>query len=436
MDHGRRRPAQAAARLRSGRPAEGGVGAERADPARAGPLVSGRTVAALADCAVLAHRRATAVDRRRAAGRPLDVEPVGPPSTTRRPTRCSPGSPTAWDCRCRRCGRLRGPAGPAGGQGAPARGRPGGPRRRPRPADDSRRPRRAAGPPRRIHHGPSGFRAAAAPPRRRPRLGQRQLAAAPRPHRVAATAILRRACGCRWIRSAGDRRAPSFDADPQTVGDALSTESGDAVVEDPDTAPPTAMVAEVRDGLLYVFMPPTEALEHFVDLIARVEAAAAKADCPVVIEGYGPPPDPRLQSTTITPDPGVIEVNVAPTASFAEQTPAARNPVRKRPAGSFVHRVIRRRRHPRRHRRRQPHHPRRRHARGLTAAAPAGPVGLAADVLAAAPVAVLSVRRAIRRHHVAGAPGRRGPRRGAVRTRDRVRRDRPAGRRVAPPNRG
>ncbi|OBB85908.1 DUF2126 domain-containing protein [Mycobacterium sp. 852002-30065_SCH5024008] len=113
---------------------------------------------------------------------------------------------------------------------------------------------------------------------------------------------------------------PSFDADPLTVGNELSTESGTAVVEDSDTAPPTAMVAEVRDGLLYLFMPPTEALEHFVDLVARAEAAAAKVDCPVVIEGYDPPPDPRLRSTTITPDPGVIEVNVAPTASFAEQS--------------------------------------------------------------------------------------------------------------------
>ncbi|WP_055404768.1 MULTISPECIES: DUF2126 domain-containing protein [unclassified Mycobacterium] len=112
---------------------------------------------------------------------------------------------------------------------------------------------------------------------------------------------------------------PTFDADPQTAGDTLSTESDAAVVEDPDSAPPTAMVAEVRDGLLYIFMPPSEALDHFVDLIARVEAAAAKADCPVVIEGYDPPPDPRLRSTTITPDPGVIEVNVAPSASFAEQ---------------------------------------------------------------------------------------------------------------------
>ena len=92
------------------------------------------------------------------------------------------------------------------------------------------------------------------------------------------------------------------------------------MVEDDDTAPTTAMVVEARDGLLYVFMPPTEALDNFVDLIGRVHAAAAKIGRPVVIEGYEPPADPRLTSTTITPDPGVIEVNVAPTASFAEQT--------------------------------------------------------------------------------------------------------------------
>ena len=114
----------------------------------------------------------------------------------------------------------------------------------------------------------------------------------------------------------------TFDADPSAVDRDQPAEpgTGEAVVTPPDTAPPTAMVAEVRGGLLYIFLPPTEALEHFVDLIARVEAAAAKADCPVVIEGYGPPPDPRLKSMTITPDPGVIEVNVPPTASFAEQT--------------------------------------------------------------------------------------------------------------------
>jgi uncharacterized protein (DUF2126 family)/transglutaminase-like putative cysteine protease len=118
---------------------------------------------------------------------------------------------------------------------------------------------------------------------------------------------------------------PSHDADPLSRrGDLpVNPEPADAVVEDADATPPTAMVAEVRQengvGLLYVFVPPTDQLEHFVDLITRVEAAAAKADTPVVVEGYGPPPDPRLKSMTITPDPGVIEVNVAPTASFAEQ---------------------------------------------------------------------------------------------------------------------
>ncbi len=113
----------------------------------------------------------------------------------------------------------------------------------------------------------------------------------------------------------------SFVVDPLSAASELTAEAAvDAMVTDPDGAPPTAMVAEARGGMVYIFMPPTEALEHFVDLVARVEAAAAKADCPVVLEGYGPPPDPRLKSATITPDPGVIEVNVPPTATFAEQT--------------------------------------------------------------------------------------------------------------------
>ena len=61
--------------------------------------------------------------------------------------------------------------------------------------------------------------------------------------------------------------------------------------------------AEIRDGLLYVFLPPTEELEHFVDLVSRLEAAAAAIGCPVVIEGYGPPADPRLQSMSDHPRP-------------------------------------------------------------------------------------------------------------------------------------
>ena len=50
--------------------------------------------------------------------------------------------------------------------------------------------------------------------------------------------------------------------------------------DDADAPPPTAMVAEVRDGLLYVFLPPTEELDHFVDLVTRIEAAAVAIDTP------------------------------------------------------------------------------------------------------------------------------------------------------------
>ncbi|ORW24112.1 transglutaminase [Mycolicibacter nonchromogenicus] len=121
---------------------------------------------------------------------------------------------------------------------------------------------------------------------------------------------------------------PSFEADPLhlrpalTVGGPVGNGGAAAVVtsdDDDEWVPTTALVAEIRDGLLYVFLPPTDELEHFVELIGRIEGAAAAIGCPVVIEGYGPPADPRLKSMSITPDPGVIEVNVAPTASFAEQ---------------------------------------------------------------------------------------------------------------------
>ncbi|MFV8164721.1 DUF2126 domain-containing protein [Mycobacterium sp. 134] len=112
---------------------------------------------------------------------------------------------------------------------------------------------------------------------------------------------------------------PAYDADPLSGRTGVRTEPDEATLEPADDAPTTALVAEIRSGFLYVYLPPTEELDDFVDLVARVESAAAKLDTPVVIEGYGPPPDPRIASMSITPDPGVIEVNVAPTAGFAEQ---------------------------------------------------------------------------------------------------------------------
>lgn len=74
----------------------------------------------------------------------------------------------------------------------------------------------------------------------------------------------------------------------------------------------TSLCVEPRDGRLHVFLPPLTRLEHYLDLIASVEDTAAELATPVVVEGYPPPSDPRLAKFLITPDPGVIEVNIMP----------------------------------------------------------------------------------------------------------------------------
>ncbi|MCA9534971.1 MAG: transglutaminase family protein [Myxococcales bacterium] len=80
----------------------------------------------------------------------------------------------------------------------------------------------------------------------------------------------------------------------------------------------TALAAEPRDGRLCVFMPPVERVEHYLELIAAAEAAAKELGLPIHIEGYAPPHDPRLNVIRVAPDPGVIEVNVHPAASWKE----------------------------------------------------------------------------------------------------------------------
>ena len=65
-------------------------------------------------------------------------------------------------------------------------------------------------------------------------------------------------------------------------------------------------------------MPPVGTLEDYLDLLASIEATAEQLQMPVVIEGYLPPHDPRIEFLKVTPDPGVIEVNVHPAHNWQQ----------------------------------------------------------------------------------------------------------------------
>jgi uncharacterized protein (DUF2126 family)/transglutaminase-like putative cysteine protease len=73
-----------------------------------------------------------------------------------------------------------------------------------------------------------------------------------------------------------------------------------------------------KSGVLYIFMPPLEKLEDYLDLLAAIEATAKEQSMKLVLEGYPPPRDPRLKLLQVTPDPGVIEVNIHPVSTWGE----------------------------------------------------------------------------------------------------------------------
>ncbi len=98
----------------------------------------------------------------------------------------------------------------------------------------------------------------------------------------------------------------------------MKTRAGRARGGKPREVIKTALAVEVRNGHLRVFVPPVRKIDPYAALIAAIEETARQCGTPVIVEGYPPPRDPRVRALLVTPDPGVIEVNVHPSSSWRE----------------------------------------------------------------------------------------------------------------------
>jgi uncharacterized protein (DUF2126 family) len=110
----------------------------------------------------------------------------------------------------------------------------------------------------------------------------------------------------------------AYSASRQRIAKPHNLVTKKIVSADPAPFVRTALCVEPRDGRLYIFMPPLGLAEDYLQLIAAIEDVASYLKIPVVIEGEAPPQDPRIKVLKITPDPGVIEVNLPPTDTWDE----------------------------------------------------------------------------------------------------------------------
>ncbi|MBW8846267.1 MAG: transglutaminase family protein [Burkholderiales bacterium] len=119
----------------------------------------------------------------------------------------------------------------------------------------------------------------------------------------------------------GSAHSPSADAAPERFKSSPGITRTAVCVEARDPRRANGPAAEAKgsaSGVLYVFMPPLEKVEHYLELLAAVETACEDTGFKIVLEGYPPPRDPRLKLLQVTPDPGVIEVNIHPAHNWRE----------------------------------------------------------------------------------------------------------------------
>jgi uncharacterized protein (DUF2126 family) len=115
----------------------------------------------------------------------------------------------------------------------------------------------------------------------------------------------------------GQRRQRLGELPPESVDDVLRSPSPQ---QSASWIMRTALCIEPRHGRLHVFMPPVKETEDYLDLVAALEEASRTLGLPVIVEGEPPPRDPRLNALKVTPDPGVIEVNMHPVHTWEELT--------------------------------------------------------------------------------------------------------------------
>ncbi|HEX5062087.1 MAG TPA: transglutaminase family protein [Kofleriaceae bacterium] len=114
------------------------------------------------------------------------------------------------------------------------------------------------------------------------------------------------------------RRNPDDADEKAQAAERRSTPKRIARPGEPGIGIRTALAIEPRDGELWLFLPPVGRFEDFCALINAIDRARAATGFTVNLEGYGPPPSPNLRRFGVTPDPGVLEVNLPPTYSARE----------------------------------------------------------------------------------------------------------------------